>query len=103
MWKYSFDAEPGTRVLRSRFIGITHFTRVTDLWWYDAQRRWCKPSEVGVTDWYGNTAPCNSFKAFKRHLRKHPELRTVDEVILVSRFKGHDIRATWEPVDGQQG
>lgn len=94
-WQYSFDVAAGTRVLRSRFIGITHYTRNTDLWWATDQRRWCKPSEMLVREVYSNVAPCNSFKAFKRHLRKHPELQAVDEVILVSRFKDHDIRARW--------
>lgn len=93
-WKFDFDAPAGSRILRSRFIGIIHFAN-NDLWWADKQKKWLNPAEMDDDEYYGNTAPCDSFKAFKRHLRKHPELRKLDEVVLVSRFKGYDIRARW--------
>jgi hypothetical protein len=94
MWKFTFDAPAGSRILRSRFIGIIHFA-TANLWWSDDQRAWMSPDDMLDNAVYGNTAPCNSFKAFKRHLRKHPVLRELDEVILVSRFRDHDIRAKW--------
>jgi hypothetical protein len=41
------------------------------------------------------TLHCRSFKAFKSHLRKHPELQAVKTVVLISRFMGHNITARW--------
>jgi hypothetical protein len=77
----TFDAPAGTRILRSRFFGITNFD---GLWWSYDQRKWAE-HVVGE----GSThAPCRSYKAFLRHIRKHPELTSA---ILVSRFVGHDI------------
>lgn len=91
-WEYKFDRPAGLRILRSRFIGIIHFNG--DLWWSDDAQCWARPEEfheAGIG--YSNTAPCNSFKAFKRHLRRHPNLAECGEVILVSRFRDCDIRA----------
>lgn len=94
MWHFTFDAPAGSRILRSRFIGIIHFA-TANLWWAQTRQCWSTPDTMLDDEIYTNTAPCNSFKAFKRHLRKHPELRELDEVILVSRFRDYDIRARW--------
>lgn len=77
----TFDAPAGTRVLRSRFFGITNFD---GLWWSYRQRKWVEDL-VGAGS---SHAPCGSYKAFLRHIRKHPELTSAT---LVSRFVGHDI------------
>ena len=91
-WVYDFEAPVGTRILRSRFIGITTFD---DFWWSDQYQKWTPSSEIG--DMGGcSSYGCRSFKAFKKHLRDHPELRASKEVILVSRFMGYNITARWE-------
>jgi hypothetical protein len=51
-------------------------------------------AECGVKG-ASSTVRCHSFKAFKSHLRRHPELQTGDNVYLCSRFVGHDITARW--------
>ncbi len=87
----TFQAPLGQRILRRWFMGITVF-RDDDqppLWWCHATRKWvtiATPMPLG-----GSThADCFSYKAFLRHIRKHPELKGY-EVILVSRFENNDI------------
>ena len=91
-WNFYFDAPKGTRILRSRFIGISTFE--LNLWWSYEHKKWCPMFECGV-EGASSTVHCNSFKAFKSHLRRHPELQTGDNVYLCSRFVGHDITARW--------
>ena len=80
---FRFDAPLGERILNSRFIGITNFD---GLWWDYELKKWV-PEIVGKEG--GSThAPCRSYKAFLRHIRKHPELK---KAILVSRFEGYCI------------
>lgn len=81
-----FDAPVGHR-LHKRFWGITNNS--ADLWWSLDERRWM-PYEQGKS--LSNMAHCRSVRAFKRHLRRHPELAG-SEVTLVSRFVGFDIVA----------
>lgn len=96
MWKFSHCVFPGQRILSSRFLWITHFDHTVDMWWAEDLRKWTSTEEIEDTNsWASNGCLCHSFKAFKRHLRKHPELRQLDEVILVSRYRGYDISARW--------
>jgi hypothetical protein len=91
-WQFHFDAFKGTRILRSRFFGIT--TSDLNLWWSYEHKKWLPLEERGVQG-ASSTVCCHSFKAFKSHLRRHPELQAVGNVILCSRFVGHDITARW--------
>lgn len=95
MWHFEFDAPVNTRILRSHFVGITHFGAAqSDSFpksWFDGNKWVDNPTGYAST-----LCRCGSFKAFKRHLRKHPELQGVDGyVVLVSRFVGHNIIARW--------
>lgn len=95
-WAFAFEALHGATIKSSRFMWVTHFDSSIDLWWADDLRKWTSTEEIQDSNsWSSNCAPCRSFKAFKRHLRKHPELQQLDEVILVSRYKGYDIKAKW--------
>jgi hypothetical protein len=90
-----FEAPLGQRILNSRFIGITTFTRDKDqppLWWCYKTRRWVT-SIVDATDGASTFAPCRSYKAFERHLKKHVAELEGYEVILVSRFDGYNVNA----------
>ncbi len=92
-WVFTFDAPVHSRILRSKFSGVAN--RPGNLWWYENSRQWCDPMKMRNGEGYTNIARCRSFAAFERHLRKHPELRRAGEVVLVSNFQGHDIRAIW--------
>ena len=91
-WNFYFEAPKGTRILRSRFYGITNFEE--NLWWSYEHKKWLPLEECG-TKGASTTLHCRSFKAFKSHLRRHPELREVKTVVLASRFMRHNITAIW--------
>jgi len=77
-----FNQCKGNR-LHKQFIWITTFS---NLWWSYKADMWVKDPVDCV---YSSTKRCKSLKAFKRHLRKHPEIRS--KALLVSKFKGYDI------------
>jgi hypothetical protein len=85
--KIKFEAPLGQRTLRRYVLGITTY----DLWWCYETKRWIDnvKKAPGMASTY---APCKSYKAFLRHLRKHPELKG-HEVVLVSRLYDNDIIA----------
>lgn len=94
MWKIVHQAPKGTRILNSRFLGVCHYGD-NDLWWGNDQKKWMPTVRIGYDEIASSHAPCRSFKAFKRHLRKHPELNGVKEVVLTSRYQGYNITAYW--------
>ena len=79
----TFQAPIGQRILRRYIMGITTFD---GLWWCYETKRWVEEPKCNAS----THAPCKSYKAFLRHIRKHPELKGY-EVILVSRFRDNDI------------
>jgi hypothetical protein len=90
-----FEAGTRKRHLNSRFMGITTFTLDKDqlpLWWCRKTRKWVT-SIVDATEGASTHAPCRSYKAFERHLKKHVAELEGYEVILVSRFDGYDVTA----------
>jgi hypothetical protein len=78
----SFQAPLGQRALRRHIMGIASY----GLWWCYETKQWVKQPKGSAS----THAPCKSYKAFLRHIRKHPELKG-HEVVLVSRFRGNDI------------
>ena len=93
-WIFYYDAPFGYRILRSRIMGISTFDH--NLWWSYEYKKWLPLPECGVQG-ASSMFRCHSFKAFKSHLRRHPELQTSGAVTLCSRFVGHDITARWYP------
>lgn len=58
--------------------------------YYDAdKKRWVKLSEY-TGCWYPATFPCCSYRAAKRHLRKHDEIPIGSRFRLVSKYVGYD-------------
>jgi len=89
-WRFEFDAPVGERMMR-RFWGVT--LNKDDLWFGHEEKKWLEStaqSTGGASNW--DHAP-RTFKAFKRYLKRHPELSACQEVTLGSLFVGHDIRA----------
>lgn len=81
-----FQAPHGERILRRYFMGITTFG---GLWWCYETKQWIQDVR-NATGTASTHAPCRTYKAFLRHVRKHPELKG-HEVILVSRLPDQDI------------
>lgn len=91
MWHFQYESPSGQRILEGRrnFIGVTNNI---GMWFVFAVNRWQMK-----TDGYSastHDARCRGFRAFRRYLRRHPELRGA-EVTLVSRFRGNNITAIW--------
>ena len=82
-----FEAQRGNRVHRY-FVGVTNFS---GMWWMPSSRKWIQglPQKLSEDVW--SSARCRTIRAFRRHLRKHPEIR--GKAVLVSRFYGCDVRA----------
>jgi len=84
-----FEAPKGTRLHRY-FWGVTITDSGTNLWWNHDLRKW-EPLSAHPQDAYGTHAPCRTLRAFKRMLRKFPELE--GKVCLVNRYIGYDVYA----------
>lgn len=80
-----FDKPKGQR-LHSRFMWIYIDL---DLWWSYKDRKWVKSEEMDRAQFYSSGAPCRTLRAFRSHLRKHPEIK--GHATLVNRFAGYDI------------
>lgn len=81
-----YDKPKGQRINRY-FHGIN----VDDYWWIPSLKIWSKTPFEG--EHKGLTAqsyrPCRTLKAFRRHLRKNPEIR--EQATLISEYVGYDI------------
>lgn len=88
-----FEAPWRQRILRNRFIGITTFSireegdKYHPLWWDG--KCWSENPNGAAS----SHAPCRSYRAFRRHLKKHQESLKGYEVVLVNRYIGHNITA----------
>lgn len=90
-----FEAPRGSRMLGYGFLGITVDWADGALWWDRNQREWMTDDVMRVRRRGGSsTAPCRSYKAFLRHLRKHSGALQGRKVHLVSRWVGYDVTAT---------
>lgn len=101
MWTYKFDAPAGERMLK-RFRSVTTWGKNKGqpiLWWCYATRTFRESdTDLGYRSFAkgaSSHAPIRSFKAFKRFLRKHPELKGY-EVVLCNRFEDHNVTAIWQ-------
>lgn len=92
--KLVFEAPYGRRLHRY-FNGI-QLESYNNLWWSYDDKRWMPLKHIKGPA--STSAPCKTLKAFKRHLRKHPELHGLP-VVLTNRFYNHhsfDVTVDWE-------
>lgn len=90
-WVINYKAPKGFRVNRYFDSVTTH--RISDdqknVWFYDAYNVWSVDAPVddykGCMSTHHSRHSPKSYKAFKRYLNKHPELKGY-EVVLVNRF-----------------
>lgn len=111
MWKFKFDAPKGHREYHKGFFGVCCHPKdqnKANLCWDHDFKRWvCSRNQ----EWSSTHTDekVRNFRQFKKHLRKHPELRVEGvEVVLANRYyvvdeEGkflHDlsIRAYWQPL-----
>jgi len=81
-----FEAPLGDRVHRY-FDSVTTYT---GLWWDQDNRCWDELKNIeGHASMH---APCNTLKAFRRMLRKHPNI--AEDCVLVNKYIGYDVYCT---------
>ncbi|KZX78266.1 hypothetical protein A3715_10385 [Oleiphilus sp. HI0009] len=80
-----FEAEKGERLHRY-FWGVTTNTPER-LWWNQDLKKWEEYPTKNCN--YSTHAPCRTLRAFKRMLRKNPELK--GRCVLVNKYKGFDV------------
>jgi hypothetical protein len=82
-----FDKPKGQRI-HKQFYGIRS---TNSMWWVQSHNRWVQELPDTGFDIASTIKRCKSLRAFKRHLRKHPEIR--GKAVLVSRWVGYNIYA----------
>ncbi len=85
-----FEAPKGERV--HRYFWAVTLTEITEdnLWWNTKLGKW-EPYQANKDHGYSTHAPCKTLKAFKRMLRKYPEI--IGRCVLVNKYKGLDVYA----------
>ena len=78
--------------MNNQFIGIEQVYEDQDFedWlWHESGTNLWKPVK-NCCGWHSNIHGVHSFKAARRHLRKHNEIPKGTKFLLVSRFVGYD-------------
>lgn len=99
MWHFTFDSNPGYRIRRYGWAVTTEgrSSKYESLFWNENKNKWL-PCRINANFGDSSCSHCHgikTFRAFKRHLRKHPELKT-QKVIWVNRYIGFNITAEWK-------
>lgn len=83
-----FEQTKGRR-FHKQFSWITNHA---GLWWVPCVKKWLSSEEIPKDHTgYGSCYSCKTLRAFRRHLRKHPEIR--GKAILTHRYRNCDIYA----------
>lgn len=85
--KFKFTSPKGQRILKQMW-GV----RVPGLWFVPDQNIWVHSLAGVFTKYTTYDTSVKSFKAFKRYIKRHPELYG-EKVILVSEYANQDIEA----------
>lgn len=87
---FEFDQGPGQRLHRYfRSVCLdTDSPLLRGYWWSIEKRRWMPLDQIKGGG-FSNHAPCKTFRAFKRMLRKNPHI--VGHARLCSRYHDYDI------------
>lgn len=70
--KFNFHAQRGRRVMSGGYGATYQFNGIHYSWCFE-KRRWSRDEDVG-TKGRSSHAPCKTFRAFKRMLRKNPHM-----------------------------
>lgn len=97
MWIYTFEAPKGERIYKD-MCGIATLTEPF-LWWNKTKSCWETDQQRmknADKNSYSSHAPCRTFKAFKRHLKKHVIVLKNSKIVLVSKYRKHNIFAEFK-------
>lgn len=92
-WQFSFEVEKPNRLHRYFWCATIMDGQEPDMWWSDEHKQFVPHGQMGSQGGGSHSPVIRTFRAFKRFLRKHPELHG-RRVRLVSRYVGHDIEAS---------
>jgi hypothetical protein len=83
-----FEAPVGERL--HRYFWAVTLTEPTedDLWWNETLRKW-EPLHLNPTHYHSTHALCKTLRAFKRMLRKYPQI--VGKCCLVSNYQKFNV------------
>lgn len=103
-WTLDFEAPARSRILGRDYMWVTVDWNEGTLWWDHSAREW-------ITDEVrrerrtccSSSAPCRSYKAFKRHLGRHEKTLRGRTVFLPLRWVGHEITARPISVPARKG
>ncbi len=82
-----FDKHKGQRIKRY-FQGVTNFS---GQWWLCKSKIWVDELPHPLNEDAATIAPCKTYRACIRHIRKHPELK--GEPMFVSKYHNCNIYA----------
>jgi GrpB-like predicted nucleotidyltransferase (UPF0157 family) len=95
-WEFIFEASKPERVHRYFWCATVMDWQKPDLWWCDHSNKFLPHGHPDLEKHChsNNSKPIRTLRAFRRFLRKHPELRG-RRVRLVSRYVGFDVEAVF--------
>lgn len=101
-WIITYEAEANTRILKGWSVTGTFTFDKRISWFTNDTKKWVS-LDGDTSGGASSHAKCNSFRAFKRHLRKHKELQ-LDGLVMImgNRYPGHAVFALWVN-DGDEG
>lgn len=79
-----YEKPKGQRIKR---YGLGIHLRTSNLWYNNNLKRWEIP-KFGKYE-YSNYVRCKTVRAFRRHLRKNPNIK--GDAILVNRYIGYNV------------
>ena len=87
----NYRQSKGNRIKSSRFWGVfLNEPLETDLVWSYEHKKWTTWDERGSEGWTNCFWPCRSIRAFRKHLKKFPELR--GKCHLSHSYVGYDVK-----------
>lgn len=83
-WFLQYDIDTGIKS-----CDYKTFKNAVELYYDHNKKMWVKRKEYSGS-WYPASFPCCSYRAAKRHLRKHNEIPKGTRFRLVSKYVGYD-------------
>lgn len=95
-WKFTFEAPINERVMRyGRSVTVVYDKTKNTPWFNEELNKWDLDHCNNKYHFSSHSTPVKTFKAFKRHLRKHHAILKDFEVVWCNMYHGYDVRAEW--------
>lgn len=101
-WQFTFESHENgyAQSYKHRFggwwVGVNCINNEQEsLWWSNEIKKWVTYDKIGDKGGSNHCQIGTGLRAFKRHLRNHPELQGY-EVYYASRLRNNDIKAVFD-------